>query len=82
MNLSLNTCLSRMSSVTLGGTARVRGELMALVIPLSSAVVCIEGIPAYAGVAVCGYYSWCMSGSLAGQFWLWYALRVYQLMLG
>ena len=55
MNLSLNTCLSRMSSVTLGGTARVRGELMALVIPLSSAVVCIEGIPAYAGVVVCGY---------------------------
>ena len=31
------------------------------------AVVCIESIPAYAGVAVCGYYSWCMSGSLAGQ---------------
>ena len=73
-----------MSSVTLGvhGSAQVRRELMARVVPLSSAVVCIESIPAYAGVAVCGYYSWCMSGSLAGQFRLWYALRVYQLMLG
>ena len=30
-------------------------------------VVCIESIPACARVAVCGYYSWCMSGSLAGQ---------------
>ena len=55
---------------------------MAHIVPLSSAVVCIESIPAYAGVAVRGYYSWCMSGSLAGQFRLWYALRVYQLMLG
>ena len=45
-------------------------------------MVCIEGIPAYAGVVVCGYYSWCMSVSLAGQFWLWYELRVHQLMLG
>ena len=60
----------------------VRRELMARVVPLSSAVVCIESIPAYAGVVVRGYYSWCMSGSLAGQFRLWYALRVYQLMLG
>ena len=33
----------------------------------SLAVVCIESIPAYAGVVVRGYYSWCMSGSLAGQ---------------
>jgi hypothetical protein len=40
---------------------------MAGVAPLSSAVVCIESIPAYAGVVVCGYLSWCMSGSLAGQ---------------
>ena len=47
-----------------------------------SAVVCIESVPAYPGVVVRDYYSWCMSGSLAGQFRLWYALRVYQLMLG
>ena len=39
---------------------------MARVVPLSLAVVCIESIPAYAGVVVCGYYFWCMSGSLAG----------------
>ena len=32
-----------------------------------SAVVCIESIPAYAGVVVHGYLLWCMSGSLAGQ---------------
>ena len=57
-------------------TARVRRELIAHIVPLSSAVVCIESIPAYAGVVVCGYYSWCMPGSLAGQFRLWYALRV------
>ena len=63
-------------------TAQARRELVAHVVPLSSAVVCIESIPAYAGVVVCGYYSWCMSGSLAGQFRLWYVLRVYQLMLG
>jgi hypothetical protein len=31
------------------------------------AVVCIESIPAYAGVVVRGYLFWCMSGSLAGQ---------------
>ena len=62
--------------------ARVRRELMARIVPLSSAVVCVESIPAYAGVVVCSYYSWCMSGSLAGQFRLWYVLRVYQLMLG
>ena len=55
---------------------------MTSIVPLSLAVVCIESIPAYAGVVVRGYYSWCMSGSLAGQFRLWYALRVYQLMLG
>ena len=54
---------------------------MARVVQLSSAVVFVESIPAYAGVIVRGYYSWCMSGSLAGQFRLWYALRVYQLML-
>ena len=40
---------------------------MAHVVPLSSAVVCIESIPAYAGVVVRGYLLWCMSGSLAGQ---------------
>jgi hypothetical protein len=28
---------------------------MAYVVPLSSAVVCIESIPAYAGVVVYGY---------------------------
>ena len=50
---------------------------MAQVAPLSSAVVCIE-ILAYAGVIVHGYHSWCMSGSLVGQFQLWYVLRVYQ----
>ena len=42
--LPQNTCLARMSSVTLGGTARVRRELMARVVPLSSAVICIESI--------------------------------------
>ena len=30
-------------------------------------MVCIESIPAYAGVIVSGYLLWCMSGSLAGQ---------------
>jgi hypothetical protein len=40
---------------------------MAGVAPLSSTVVCIESIPAYTGVVVHGYLSWCMSGSLAGQ---------------
>ena len=30
-------------------------------------VVCIESIPAYAGVVVRGCLPWCMSGSLAGQ---------------
>ena len=55
---------------------------MAHIVPLSSAVVCIEGIPAYAGVAVRGYYSWCMSGSLAGQFRLWYALSITSLCWG
>ena len=40
---------------------------MAHIVPLSSAVVCIESIPAYAGVIVCGYLLWCMSGALAGQ---------------
>ena len=80
MNLSLNTCL-RVSSVTVGVHGSSEKGIVAHV-PLSSAVVCIESIPAYAGVVVCGYYSWCMSGSLAGQFRLWYALRVYQLMLG
>ena len=49
---------------------------------VSSAVVCIESIPAYAGVVVRGCHFWCMSGSLAGQFRLWCVLRVYQLMLG
>ena len=33
-----------MSSATLGGTTRVREELMARVVPLSSAVICIESI--------------------------------------
>ena len=72
-----------MSSVTVGihGSSE-KEELMVCVVLLSSAVVCIEGIPAYAGVVVRAYYSWCMSGSLAGPFRLWYALRVYQLMLG
>ena len=32
-----------------------------------SAVVCIESIPAYAGVVVRGCHSLCMSGSLTGQ---------------
>ena len=49
---SQSTCLARMYSATLGGTTRVRRELMARVVPLSSAVVCIESIP---------------FGSLAGQ---------------
>jgi hypothetical protein len=40
---------------------------MARLVPLSFTVVCIESIPAYVGVVVRGYYSWCMSGSLAGQ---------------
>ena len=31
------------------------------------AVICIESIPAYAGVVVPGLPSWCMSGSFAGQ---------------
>ena len=35
-----------------------------------SAVVCIESIPAYAGVVVCSCHFWCMSGSLAGQLFL------------
>ena len=57
-----------MSSATLGvHSSSKTKELMARVFPLSSAVVCIESIPAYAGVVVHGYYSWCMSGSLAGQ---------------
>ena len=81
MNLSLNTCL-RVSSVTLGVHGSNEKGIDGSHFPLSSAVVCIESIPAYAGVVVCGYYSWCMSGSLAGQFRLWYALRVYQLILG
>ena len=81
MNLSLNTYLC-MSSVTLGVHGLSEKGLVAHVVPLSSAVVCIESIPAYAVVVDLGYYSWCMSGSLAGQFRLWYALRVYQLMLG
>ena len=34
--------------------AQTREELMARVVPLSSAVVCIEGIPAYAEVVVPG----------------------------
>ena len=56
-----------MSSVTLGVHGSSEGEeYMARVVPLSSAVVFIESIPAYAGVIVRGYYSWCMSGSLAG----------------
>ena len=71
-----------MSSVTLGVHASREKGIDGSHCLLSSAVACIESIPAYAGVAVCGYYSWCMSGSLAGQFRLWYALRVYQLMLG
>ena len=40
---------------------------MARIATLSSAVVCIESIPAYAGVVVSGCHSWCVSGSLAGQ---------------
>jgi hypothetical protein len=40
---------------------------MARLVPLNFTVVCIESIPAYAGVVVRGYLSWCMSGSLAGQ---------------
>ena len=36
-------------------TTRARRESMARVVSLSSAVVCIESIPAYAGVVVCGY---------------------------
>ena len=47
-----------------------------LYVPLSSAVVCIESIPAYAGVVVPGYYSWCMSGSLAGQLFSQISLRI------
>ena len=38
----------------LGCTTRVRRESIARVVPLSSAVVCIESIPAYAGVVVPG----------------------------
>ena len=34
---------------------------MAHIVPLSSAVVCTESIPAYAGVVVCGYNFLCMS---------------------
>ena len=40
---------------------------MVRIAPLSSAVVCIESIPAYTGVVVHGCHFWCMSGSLAGQ---------------
>ena len=43
-----------MSSATVGGTTRVRRESMARVVPLSSAVICIESIPAYAGMVVPG----------------------------
>ena len=57
--------------------ACAREKLMAQVAPLSSAVVRIE-ILAYARVVVHGYHSWCMSGSLAGQFRLWYVWRVNQ----
>ena len=82
--------------ILIGGLTSKREELMARVVPLSSAVVytslcwggslqllflvyvwlscravsavvCIESIPAYAGVVVCGCHFWCMSGSLAGQ---------------
>jgi hypothetical protein len=48
-------------------TSRVGKEFIARVAPLSSTVVCIESIPAYAGVVVRGYLPWCISGSLAGQ---------------
>ena len=38
-------------------------------------MVCIESIPACAGMIVHGYYSWCMSGSLAGQLFSQFTIR-------
>jgi hypothetical protein len=56
-----------MSSVTVGVHGSSEKGIDDSRSSVEFAVVCIESIPAYAGVVVRGYLSWCMSGSLAGQ---------------
>jgi hypothetical protein len=62
-----NMCLVHMSFAMLGVHDLSKRGIDGSRSSVEFAVVCIESIPAYAGVVVCGYYSWCMSGSLTGQ---------------
>ena len=57
-----NACLAHTSFCDLGVHGLHEREIDGLrsSVPLSSAVVCIESTPAYAGVAVRGYYFWCI----------------------
>jgi hypothetical protein len=64
---SQSTCLTRMYSANLDVHDSREKGIDGSRSSVEFAVVCIESIPAYAGVVVRGYLSWCMSGSLAGQ---------------